>query len=230
MYRKPLADFDSDLIIRLEEELKVSHVLLLLSGGSTMAAFGKAISEIVELAGKLEHQLTISLVDERWTTDSNHRDSNWWRLTQLDAFEELIDSDVRLVPVLKPGVGLLQTAEMHNQLIQNFPGKVIAVLGIGRDGHTAGILPHREDHFGFFNADRMIGYDLDDFSEIKDDFRQRITPGFKLIASWAEGLMIIEDDKGNWEVVAAIIEGRYRLCDHPAAVFSSIKAPIYTFD
>lgn len=60
--------------------------------------------------------------------------------------------------------------------IREFDGVVISLLGMGDDGHTAGIFPYPEDaeYFAttFIDTDRMVvGYDVGQ----KNQFRERIT-------------------------------------------------------
>lgn len=111
-------------------------VLWLVSGGSAAAA-------AVVAAGLLRahdlSRLTVSLIDERYG-QLGHADSNWTQL--LAAGFEL--PGARLQPVLT-GAGQAETAAQFAEFLgTEFAAADYAVglLGIGPDGHTAGILPH----------------------------------------------------------------------------------------
>ncbi|MGH7157054.1 MAG: 6-phosphogluconolactonase [Candidatus Saccharimonadales bacterium] len=105
-----------------------------LSGGS---AIGAAV-----LAARLLNpnpNLTVTLADERYGPPG-HPDSNWEQL--IDAGFQL--NDAHLEPVLRGG-NADQTLADFEHLISGLLSKAgykIALLGIGADGHTAGILPY----------------------------------------------------------------------------------------
>lgn len=135
-------------------------VLWLVSGGSNIA---------IELAilGHLQHatpqNLTVTLVDERFVSQ-NSPDSNWHQL--LDG--GLREASVTLLPVIEDSSLSLHGAaanfakRLGDRLDQ--VDAVIGQFGIGKDGHTAGILPHSP---AIDEGEKLaVGYKGRDFSRI----------------------------------------------------------------
>ncbi len=130
-------------------------ILLLLSGGS-------AISLEVEVVKRLNHprNFTLSLVDERYVAQGAE-DSNW---RQLQA-KGLTDCEANLAPILN-GLGLAETIHKFNNFLElsnkNFDN-VVAILGMGADGHTAGILAGSA---AVTSEKYVVGYAANDFIRI----------------------------------------------------------------
>jgi 6-phosphogluconolactonase/glucosamine-6-phosphate isomerase/deaminase len=93
------------------------------------------------LTGQDLSRLTVSLADERFGKPG-HADSNWRQL--LDAGFSVPGATV--VPVLTGAARETTTQKWGIQLTQllNTSNYRIALLGIGPDGHTSGILPGSE--------------------------------------------------------------------------------------
>lgn len=111
-------------------------VLWLLSGGSAIAV---AIAVLNQLPNSHYEKLNVGLVDERYG-EPGHIDSNETQLMQA-GFDT---GKVQFHPVLqhKP---IDITAREYSDIIRNLLSAsdvCIALLGIGNDGHTAGLLPN----------------------------------------------------------------------------------------
>jgi 6-phosphogluconolactonase/glucosamine-6-phosphate isomerase/deaminase len=131
-------DGTADLTHRLVQELNNGkNVLWLVSGGSNIRASVTVMDHISE---ELSRQLTVLLADERYG-DVGHPDSNW---TQLIA-AGFDPKYAQMLPVLEAGLSLGKTA-LHYEKLVNWAyadaDVIVAQLGIGSDGHIAGILPH----------------------------------------------------------------------------------------
>jgi 6-phosphogluconolactonase/glucosamine-6-phosphate isomerase/deaminase len=128
----------------LSERLQVAlsagqRVLWLVPGGSNMPA---AVTIMAGISEALSQGLTVTLSDERFGA-VGHADSNWQQL--LDGGFDA--KAARCLPVLVPSaVDDLEHARQHyDQLLATaFSTSDIAIaqLGMGADGHVAGILPH----------------------------------------------------------------------------------------
>lgn len=127
----------ADLTERLARELAGGkRVLWLVSGGSNVPA---SVQVMDSIAAGLSRNLSVSLADERYGKPG-HPDSNWEQLMQA-GFD---GKHAALLPVLKSGASFEQTIKDYERLVeQGLAGNdvVIAQLGIGPDGHIAGILP-----------------------------------------------------------------------------------------
>lgn len=123
-------------------------VLWLASGGSAVAVAVEAARRLAD--ADLKH-LTFSLVDERYGSPG-HPDSNW---TQLINNGFTLDN-ARLQPVLSDA-DTRQTLKQYTDFISsqlNQADYKIGLLGIGVDGHTAGILPNSPA----VEADELVSY------------------------------------------------------------------------
>jgi 6-phosphogluconolactonase/glucosamine-6-phosphate isomerase/deaminase len=122
---------------RLMSELTARRkVLWLLSGGSNIAT---AVEIMSSLPARLTTDLTVTLADERYGP-LGHAESNWDQLQKSG----LATKRAHLRPVLQVGQTFEQALRYYQQLIaETFAAAdaIIALLGIGADGHLAGILP-----------------------------------------------------------------------------------------
>ena len=111
-------------------------VLWLLSGGSNI---GASLEVIDNVPADLTENLSISLIDERFG-EIDFVESNWNKLTKA-GFDA---KKAKMIPVLEAGLNFEQTLDKYREIIKTgFANNdiVVAQLGIGDDGHIAGILP-----------------------------------------------------------------------------------------
>ena len=110
-------------------------VLFLVSGGSAIPLEAQIIRRLD--AEKTAHGITVGQVDERYGT-VNHEHANWPRLiSQVGDIE-----NITLLPILQ-GVTRVDTVHLYEKQLRAFQNTyVVALFGMGLDGHTAGILPH----------------------------------------------------------------------------------------
>ena len=127
----------SDLARSIEAALHDGRqVLWLLSGGSAVDIAAKAAKALPDTGMK---NVTISLIDERFGP-VGHPESVWQQLEEAG----FAVTGAKLVPVLN-GKSLEETAAAWEKAMREAFETCdykIGLLGIGPDGHTAGILPH----------------------------------------------------------------------------------------
>ena len=150
----------ADLAQRLQQELAAhKRVLWLVSGGSNIAASVQAMAQI---PSELTDKLSVMLGDERYGA-AGHANSNWAQLLQSG-----FNADKATVyPILQPDLTFEGTVERFNLLAnQAFAENdiVIAQLGIGPDGHIAGILP--ESPAAQEQTALVTGYDGGQFQRV----------------------------------------------------------------
>jgi 6-phosphogluconolactonase/glucosamine-6-phosphate isomerase/deaminase len=119
----------------LEHLERRETVLWLLSGGSSVEP---AVEASRRLKGHDLNGLMISLADERWG-QPGHDNSNWQGLLAAG----FNPGNANIYPVLT-GRSFKETANGYNLFLDKSLNKAdyrLALLGIGADGHTAGILP-----------------------------------------------------------------------------------------
>ena len=122
--------------------LKGKPVLFLTSGGSAL----KALQFIN--TGNLSEKVVISVVDERFSDDVAV--NNFSQMMALPFYAGAQSSGATFFDTRKQPGDTIATAaarfddQIHQWLAANSDGQVIATLGIGTDGHTAGIMPYPE--------------------------------------------------------------------------------------
>ncbi|MDE1975394.1 MAG: 6-phosphogluconolactonase [Patescibacteria group bacterium] len=128
---------------RIVKELGAGRrVLWLVCGGSSISTIALAMNEVeraTKARGVSLDKLVVSLTDERYGRPG-HPDSNWKQL--IDAGFDI--ATVRTLPVLTGG-SLGDTVASYSKALSGAVTEadiVVAVFGIGADGHIAGILPH----------------------------------------------------------------------------------------
>ncbi len=144
-------------------------VLCLFSGGSALKMLNFIRPEDISC-----HQLTISILDERVTT--NPASSNFAQLAETEFFKRASALgahyiDTRTTEQETPE----ELARKFEQALKSWrlaspEGVIIITQGIGPDGHTAGIMPYPEDDraFSFLFDDSgvwVVGYDAGQKSE-----------------------------------------------------------------
>jgi 6-phosphogluconolactonase/glucosamine-6-phosphate isomerase/deaminase len=132
----------ADLTQRLTKQLSAGQsVLWLVSGGSNV---GAATLVMATIPRELTKHLSILLVDERYGP-VGHAESNWQKLLQA-GFDP---HEATVLTVLQEGLDFTDTTLRYKQLAEAaFENNdcVIAQLGIGDDGHTAGIMVGTPDN------------------------------------------------------------------------------------
>ncbi len=127
----------AELTQRLVRELSTGkNVLWLVSGGSNIKA---SVTVMSNIPANLSRQLSVMLADERYG-DVGHANSNWAQLLQA-GFKQ---KNAQLLPILQEGLDFEATSKNYDKLAKwalADADYVIAQLGIGDDGHIAGILP-----------------------------------------------------------------------------------------
>lgn len=126
----------ADLTERLARELaQRKRVLWLVSGGSNIQA---SVEVMDNISADLSKNLTVLVADERFGAPG-HADSNEAQLVASD-FDL---KNGTLLSVLQPDMSLEETVRHYNELAQKAftdTDIVIAQLGVGGDGHIAGIM------------------------------------------------------------------------------------------
>lgn len=167
----------------LREELKKrlgcgKKILLLLSGGSAVEVY-RILAEWFKKENKgFAKNLTVSLIDERYS-QVGHADSNEKQIRDTGFYAAVEDKGGTVISVLTDGGDPSQEASRYDKLIcrnMKETDEVWAVLGVGPDGHTAGILPQKskEEFDKNFPSKRWVAY----YRLLKDypnPFKKRIT-------------------------------------------------------
>ncbi len=110
--------------------------VLFLSGGKTP----KELYELLSKEQKL-HPGAVALVDERYG-EKFHENSNELMMRNAGLLTYLSRENIQFYPILEKDKNLEQTAKDYDETLRylfNYFQKSVAILGVGLDGHTAGL-------------------------------------------------------------------------------------------
>lgn len=127
------------LISLINDSLKNSKVLYLLSGGSNIDI---EVAVLDGIDSELSNNLTLMLADERYGP-SNHQESNYTKLIN----KGLNVKNSAFINILSDDLSPEETTDLFSQIYSQYKEDadiIVAQLGIGNDGHIAGVLPDTE--------------------------------------------------------------------------------------
>jgi 6-phosphogluconolactonase/glucosamine-6-phosphate isomerase/deaminase len=147
-------------------------VLLMLSAGSAL--------ELLEYVGEsaLFENLTVCMLDDRFSTEPSI--NNFLQLQKSDFYMQAQNKDVSFFGTLpRPNETILDVAKRFENNLktwkqENPKGVIIATLGMGADGHTAGIFPEADEKkfANLMQSDAwVVGYNVGD----KHKYSERVT-------------------------------------------------------
>lgn len=187
----------SGLVARgIESIAKSDEILVLLSGGSS-AAVGVGALEM--LPASIQQNITVMLADERYVP-YNSTDSNAQLLRSMNVQKYCRQFIETLTPDNQPQQQV--TARYANSLARFKANNVptVALLGIGTDNHTAGILPNTIAAKS--NEPYALYYETENFKRIT------ITPPYftniKMAYVYAEGtdkLAAVNNISGQYDAI-----------------------------
>ncbi len=206
---------------RLEEN-KDKNILLLLSGGSSLKVLDYVDQKVL---GK---NITITLLDERFTT--NTEISNFLQLTKTDFYKKAKEEGVTFISaVCKDGESLEEASKRWENALRRWKESslgdslVIAIMGIGTDGHSAGIMPFPEDQNIFsdlFEKDEkwIVGYDAGN----KNEFPLRMTATISFLKRMVDYGFMYASGEGKKEILKTILRTD-EVAKYPASVIHKMK-------
>lgn len=203
-------------------------VLLLVSGGS-------CLNVVNELEKCWNEKVTIGVIDERYTTDFNI--SNFGQMKNLPFWQRVIKNRCRVInSEIKTGETLGAAAarmekQWKNWRKHNRQGKIIVLLGMGVDGHTAGIMPMPEDKAKFNtlfgdNSGWVCGYDCGE----KNTYRYRITTTLSFLEKEPKEIVVFVSGKEKKEKWEEINDSNKNVWDLPIKVVKLAKTVTYFTD
>ncbi|MFQ5493030.1 MAG: 6-phosphogluconolactonase [Candidatus Dojkabacteria bacterium] len=150
----------SDLLAK--KLLEGRKVLLLLAGGSAEKVYNR-IPEFLSIDDF--SNLTVMMGDERWDKDPKHMHADWEMFRETRFHDQLLKGGASLINLLSGG-GHQQEAQDFNDELNEYLARsyfTIIMLGIGADGHIAGILPASKSMFSktFYGNELAVAHELD---------------------------------------------------------------------
>lgn len=177
-------------------------VLLLCAGGSVLE---KIIRFIPEQA--LTQNVTITVTDERFT-----RDKHLHNFSQLMALPVVVAARARGLKVIDTSLLVNDSGpedlaarfeqELKKWKQENPQGKIVAVVGMGADGHTLGVFPDADEkrfNERFLNPEKwVVGYDAGDVQPTG----LRVTTTFVFLEQVDSVILFFEGEskQGIWKI------------------------------
>lgn len=148
---KKLAQFTEDLYQRITELVEeYGEALILAPGGSSIDVVAAALEQ---LPVALQNKVSLSVSDERW---ADKHEQNFNSYTN-------IHNRFPGIKMVWPFIATnLKKAERdYSELLANNINWTIPLLGLGSDGHTAGIFPHHLPATKLkFNQTGVVAYEV----------------------------------------------------------------------
>lgn len=218
--KQKISQTAADKISHLLRELK-TPLLLLLSGGSAFEIYDKIDTSV------LSNKVTVGMLDERYDFDDTVNN-----FAQLEKTEFYKKADKQNVEFINTYPTMLETQEeladrfeesLRDWKKENPKGTVIAVVGIGPDGHTSGIMPMPEDKEKFedlFEQDKwVVGYNTED----KIPFPERVTTTITFMKNEIDNAIVYVSDEKKKDILKKVIEKDKPVYEIPGRVINEMK-------
>ena len=199
---------------------KKSPILLTLSGGSALS--------ILEYVGPaaLGENLAISVLDERFSIEPEV--NNFLQLQKTDFYKDAFETEASFFGTLpRDGEGPEDLRQRWDKNLKNWReenpnGLIVATLGMGQDGHTAGIFPFPEDadkfQSMFCGGSWTAAYNAGN----KSQYTERITTTVTFLKMVDFGFAFVVG-KEKQEIFTRLTSGNVKTVGIPAAVWREIK-------
>ncbi len=193
-------------------------VLLAVSGGSAFS-----LLEFVDPAA-LNSQLTLTVLDERFSLDPAV--NNFTQLEQTKFYAFCASKKVAVIPTkVQAGESLQDLAARFGNALrtwkkQHTQGVIIATMGIGLDGHTAGIFPSQSEVD--FNGDAWVaGYSL---PKEMDPHRERVTVTYTFLRNYIDSAVVYAVGSDKYRLVQRLRETRAWTPAMPMTILKEMRA------
>lgn len=197
-------------------------ILFLSSGGSALD-----LLEDLELR-TLPSQITLTVLDERWTTD--HQGSNFHALWESKFMCELVARGAEyLDPRPQPDESIVATTVRFEDALRAWRSQqedwvIIATIGIGSDGHTAGIFPMEVDPEGFTDlfedGSRWVaGYE----TITKTPYPRRITTTLAFLLNAVDEAIVYAVGEEKQPILDRMKNGNESLARLPAQALTHLR-------
>lgn len=209
-----LAKFNSD------------NVLFLSSGGSSIP-----LLDTIDPTS-LGERVTFTLLDERFSTDN--LSSNFHQISKLPFFKRASDLGVHFIDTKtrwkdRPEDLSARYVEALNEWLSSNPyGKIVATVGIGPDGHVAGIMPFPEDPEKFqelFEGDSLVvSYD----AYGKNRYSTRITTTMPFLRKINRAICYVVGEEKRM-ALDAVFDSKGSLSETPGRILRELEGEVTIF-
>ena len=196
-------------------------LLLLLSGGSSLQLLERISDD------HFGEHMTMIVLDERFSRDENINNFEQVQKTRLyseaqNAGVTFIDTSVRESDT-REDLAKRMERKLKKWVEENPEGEIFATIGIGTDGHVAGIMPYPEGESEFeekFNSKStwVKGYDAGN----KNEYPERVTVTLPFIRKIEKSVTLVLGENKK-EVLESVESDEGSLHKTPARVLRSIE-------
>ena len=202
-------------VVEILSEQPDSNYLLLLSGGKSPTNLFKHMS----FSFGYPFPKDIAMVDERWGPEKFHASSNENLLRETGLLGRLRWEKSTFHPILSenPSTAKVEAGAYENdlaQLLANYRGRTVAFLGMGLDGHIAGILPDSEP---LESNDLVMAY------EAEDQYKDRITVTAScMLENFSKTILILDGDE-KCGTFSKIMEFESDASEYPVLILKNLQ-------
>ena len=204
------------LLARYERQ----DVLLLSSGGSAMN-----ILDSIDVSDA--RQMTIGVLDERYSTDL--AGNNFLQLQQTHFYSTAVQQGVSVLESVPHTGEELQAfghrieRQLRNWRLAHKNGMIIATVGMGADGHIAGIFPYPDVPEMFqesFRAERWVHA----YSAVgKHTYEDRVTVTIPFLLQHVTHAIAVIHGKEKEEALVRALQEKGTVAETPARILQTMK-------
>lgn len=217
-----------EYLLGLLEKYKDNNILFLSSGGSCLK-----ILDYLEIT-PIGKNLTLTMLDDRFSDDP--KINNFLQMQTMDFFKTGSKKKIDIISTVpKPNESISVTTcrieeQIREWLSKNPNGKVVATVGIGSDGHVAGVMPDTHNILDFSNMflnDKKLVVGYEAAHETK--YRKRVTVTLAFIQKFVDAsiFFVIGQDKSG--VLLSILTGNEKINVQPASIIRYLRnATLFT--
>ncbi len=198
--------------------------LFLSAGGSSLAV----LAELTDFDGW--QSVTVTTLDERVTNKADDR--NFYQLQQTPVIRKH-KSEIEVInplpdPSIKPTEAGRRFADKLNQWQNTHQsGRIIATVGIGEDGHVAGMIPTEKETFQTrFQSDAVaVGYED---HTLDNEFAKRITTTMTFISDYLDQAIAYAVGESKCPVLAELATTQAKTWNRPAEILKQTPTELFT--
>ncbi|HEY4479805.1 MAG TPA: 6-phosphogluconolactonase [Candidatus Paceibacterota bacterium] len=221
-YRRGLEKKAAQAVSILLHKYKTKPILLMVSGGSALKILNHTIADT------FGSKITVTVLDERFSSDPAV--NNFLQIAISEFYEQAKKNNVNfLITVPLPNEHIQDIADRWQFDIRlwlaNHPGgKVVALMGMGEDGHTAGIMPYPENEWIFnelFEDENkwVVAYD----ALSKNQHPQRITTTTHFLKHVIDEAILFVTGEQKKEMLRRALAPDGKVHEYPVRIIHEMK-------
>ncbi len=227
VHREDLPRHTGEAISRLLNEHTDKAILFLIPGGSGLSVL--PYIDTVALGG----HITVSMIDDRFSRDPSV--NNFLQVTNTSFYKECVAKGVKFISSLPEETDDIKaTSTRWEQALHVWDTEhptdriVVALFGMGTDGHIAGMMPYPYDGQEFadlFERESFLtGYD----AGTKNQYSLRMTVTITFLKDVIDQAFLYVNGEEKTDMVKKVMDSR-EVSTYPATVIHEMKnVEIYT--